>query len=238
MAADALVRIYSGFMLKRKDSEVSGGALTGGLYVGGLELLSRLSMEHDVKVLEAFALLKQASHMDLLREDARSPDAQGLSRSRRGGCGLLATAPSGRSPGEGSCPGGGREGGEGCGWGGKREGREPESGFPRGSLGVGRPQALRVSCGSAHCSKTGALGAARHPGQCWLCTPDANAWEKKRPGPSGIRSKSRGEYAGGVVCGGCGAHDARGTVARDEVESDVSLKEGELRNSGSEVEWW
>ncbi|KAJ1108581.1 hypothetical protein NDU88_005957 [Pleurodeles waltl] len=74
--------------------------------------------------------------------------------------------------------------------------------------------------------------------RCGFCAPDAAAWEEQRPGSSGIQSKSRGEYTGCVVCGGCGAHDARGTVARDEVESDVSLEEGELRNSGSEAEWW
>ncbi|KAJ1132489.1 hypothetical protein NDU88_010798 [Pleurodeles waltl] len=68
--------------------------------------------------------------------------------------------------------------------------------------------------------------------------PDAAAWEEQRPGPSGIRTKSRGVSAVCVVCGGCGAHDARGTVAPEEAESDVSLKEGELRNSGSEAEWW
>ncbi|KAJ1089133.1 hypothetical protein NDU88_002284 [Pleurodeles waltl] len=53
-----------------------------------------------------------------------------------------------------------------------------------------------------------------------------------------MRSMSRGEYKGCVLCGGSGEHVGGGVVALEEVESDVSLEEGELRNSGIESEWW
>ncbi|KAJ1125543.1 hypothetical protein NDU88_003971 [Pleurodeles waltl] len=68
--------------------------------------------------------------------------------------------------------------------------------------------------------------------------PDAAAWEEQRPGPSRMRSKSRGDYTGCALCGGSGEHEVVGGLAQEEVVSDVSLEEGELRNSGSEAEWW
>ncbi|KAJ1116712.1 hypothetical protein NDU88_004918 [Pleurodeles waltl] len=68
--------------------------------------------------------------------------------------------------------------------------------------------------------------------------PDAAAWEEQRPGPSGIRGKSRVVAVGCVYCGGCGTGGAPGEAAQREVESDESLEEGELGNSEGETEWW
>ncbi|KAJ1116064.1 hypothetical protein NDU88_004283 [Pleurodeles waltl] len=84
-------------------------------------------------------------------------------------------------------------------------------------------------------------GCGRFFWAVWRCgfgAPDAPAWEEQRPGPSRRRSKSRGEYTGCARFGEYGERVGGGVVARDEVESDVSLEEGELRNSGSEAEWW
>ncbi|KAJ1116301.1 hypothetical protein NDU88_004517 [Pleurodeles waltl] len=49
-------------------------------------------MAEDAKVREAFALLKQAGRMDLVREEALAPGTQGPGWSSSGGCGLFAVA--------------------------------------------------------------------------------------------------------------------------------------------------
>ncbi|KAJ1193316.1 hypothetical protein NDU88_002615 [Pleurodeles waltl] len=157
---------------------------------------------------------------------AWTPGAQGLSGSRSGGCGLLAAALRGRNPGSA----------------GLREERPRRAGC--GSVTLGRSEAgpwagqLDVIGRTEWTTAGGCSRFCWAVWRCGFCSPDAAAWEEQRPGPSGIRAKSRGVHAGCVVCGGCGAHDARGTVAREEAESDVSLEEGELRNSVSEAEWW
>ncbi|KAJ1097492.1 hypothetical protein NDU88_002610 [Pleurodeles waltl] len=71
-----------------------------------------------------------------------------------------------------------------------------------------------------------------------LRPPDAAAWEEQRPGPSGMRERSTVVSTACVVCSGCGTSGAVRAAARQDVESEGSLEEGELGNSGSEVEWW
>ncbi|KAJ1090198.1 hypothetical protein NDU88_003333 [Pleurodeles waltl] len=66
-----------------------------------------------------------------------------------------------------------------------------------------------------------------------VAPPGAAAQQERHPGPSRRRSKDRGEYSGCVRCGGAGAN----AVVWEE-RSEESLEEGELRNSGSEHEWW
>ncbi|KAJ1097490.1 hypothetical protein NDU88_002608 [Pleurodeles waltl] len=68
--------------------------------------------------------------------------------------------------------------------------------------------------------------------------PDAAAWEEQCPGPSDMRERSTVVSTACVVCGGCGTSGAVGVAARQDVESEGSLEEGELGNSGSEAEWW
>ncbi|KAJ1117895.1 hypothetical protein NDU88_006091 [Pleurodeles waltl] len=73
-------------------------------------------------------------------------------------------------------------------------------------------------------------------GQCGgegVAPPGAVAQKEQRPGQSRRRSKDRGEYSSCVRCGGLGAN----AVVWEE-RSEESLEEGELRNSGSEYEWW
>ncbi|KAJ1165838.1 hypothetical protein NDU88_006255 [Pleurodeles waltl] len=67
--------------------------------------------------------------------------------------------------------------------------------------------------------------------------PNAAAWEEQRLGP-GRRWGTERVYGG---CAGCSGKCDRGVWKGSDVEermSEVSLEEGELRNSGSENEWW
>ncbi|KAJ1088643.1 hypothetical protein NDU88_001799 [Pleurodeles waltl] len=66
-----------------------------------------------------------------------------------------------------------------------------------------------------------------------VAPPGAAAQKERRPGPSRRREKGRREYSNCVRCGGAGAN----VIALEE-RSEESLEEGELRNSGSEYEWW
>ncbi|KAJ1123601.1 hypothetical protein NDU88_002069 [Pleurodeles waltl] len=66
-----------------------------------------------------------------------------------------------------------------------------------------------------------------------VAPPGAAAQKERRPGPSRRREKGRREYSNCVRCGGAGAN----AIALEE-RSEESLEEGELRNSGSEYEWW
>ncbi|KAJ1105978.1 hypothetical protein NDU88_003381 [Pleurodeles waltl] len=81
------------------------------------------------------------------------------------------------------------------------------------------------------------IGAAdASSGRCGgegIAPPVAAAQEEQRPGPSRRRSEDRGEYSGCVRCGGSGV-----SAGEREERSEESLEEGELRNSGSEYDWW
>ncbi|KAJ1140961.1 hypothetical protein NDU88_007298 [Pleurodeles waltl] len=67
--------------------------------------------------------------------------------------------------------------------------------------------------------------------------PDAAAWDEQRLGPVKKWVNER-DYAGCACCSGHGEWGVRKGSDLEERMSDVSLEEGELRNSGSENEWW
>ncbi|KAJ1129025.1 hypothetical protein NDU88_007396 [Pleurodeles waltl] len=183
-------------------------------------------MEKDAKVLEALALLKQAGRMDLLREEALVPGRP----ARRASAGVAAAVAACSPP----RPAGGAQ--DTLDFEEEDPGEEEAARTPWEEAKAGPGAGSRMSSAGRRGRRREAADASS--GRCGFFAPDTAAWEEQRPGPSGIQPKRRGEYTGCVVCGGCGAHDARGTVVRDEVESDVSLEEGELRNSGREADWW
>ncbi|KAJ1108793.1 hypothetical protein NDU88_006163 [Pleurodeles waltl] len=65
--------------------------------------------------------------------------------------------------------------------------------------------------------------------------PDAAAWEEQRLGPV-IKRVNEREYAGCARCKGNGERGVRKGSDGEERMSDVSLEEGELRNSGTAPE--
>ncbi|KAJ1194013.1 hypothetical protein NDU88_003308 [Pleurodeles waltl] len=67
--------------------------------------------------------------------------------------------------------------------------------------------------------------------------PNATAWEEQRLGPRRRRGTER-VSAGCACCHGKGEWGVRKGSDVEERMSEVSLEEGELRNSGSENEWW
>ncbi|KAJ1178445.1 hypothetical protein NDU88_003691 [Pleurodeles waltl] len=94
--------------------------------------------------------------------------------------------------------------------------------------------ASRIASSGGSKRRIGAADASN--GRCGgegVAPPVAAAQKEQRPGPSRRRSKQRGEYSSCVRCGGSGA-----SVVEWEERSEESLEEGELRNSGSEYEWW
>ncbi|KAJ1166461.1 hypothetical protein NDU88_006863 [Pleurodeles waltl] len=94
--------------------------------------------------------------------------------------------------------------------------------------------ASRIASSGGSKRRIGAADASN--GRCGgegVAPPVAAAQKEQRPGPSRRRSKQRGEYSSCVRCGGSGA-----SVFGWEERSEESLEEGELRNSGSEYEWW
>ncbi|KAJ1135602.1 hypothetical protein NDU88_002040 [Pleurodeles waltl] len=94
--------------------------------------------------------------------------------------------------------------------------------------------ASRIASSGWSRRRSGAADAST--GRCGgegVAPPVAAAQKEQRPGPSRRRSKDRGEYSNCVRCGGSGA-----SAVMWEERSEESLEEGELRNSGSEYEWW
>ncbi|KAJ1213768.1 hypothetical protein NDU88_001399 [Pleurodeles waltl] len=99
---------------------------------------------------------------------------------------------------------------------------------------AGPGAASRISSSGWSKQRSGAADAStgRYGGE-GIAPPVAAAQKEQRPGSSRRRSKQRGEYSSCVRCGGTGA-----SAVECEEGSEESLEEGELRNSGSEYEWW
>ncbi|KAJ1144201.1 hypothetical protein NDU88_010503 [Pleurodeles waltl] len=94
--------------------------------------------------------------------------------------------------------------------------------------------ASRIASSGWSRRRSGAADAST--GRCGgegIAPPLAAAQKEQRPGPSGRRSKQRGEYSSCVRCSGSGA-----SAVEWGERSEESLEEGELRNSGSKYEWW
>ncbi|KAJ1144200.1 hypothetical protein NDU88_010502 [Pleurodeles waltl] len=94
--------------------------------------------------------------------------------------------------------------------------------------------ASRIASSGWSRRRSGAADAST--GRCGgegIAPPVAAAQKEQRPGLSGRRSKQRGEYSSCVRCSGSGA-----SAVEWGERSEESLEEGELRNSGSEYEWW
>ncbi|KAJ1123825.1 hypothetical protein NDU88_002292 [Pleurodeles waltl] len=202
----------------------------------------------------------QAGRLDLLKEEVLAPGAPGLSRSCRGGCGVL---PAAHCPRRSGSSGDGEDIGEG-----EFEEREVKGGFElpgtpdligqgpldfdeedpgeQGEALVPWEEAKAGPRVASRMASSGRCGRRRRAADAssGLCggvgdaPPDAAAWEEQRPGPVNKWMGNAREYAGCACCGGHGEQGLRKGSVREERMSDVSLEEGELRTSGSETEWW
>ncbi|KAJ1190007.1 hypothetical protein NDU88_006747 [Pleurodeles waltl] len=164
---------------------------------------------------------------------ARLPGAQGLGGGCRSGCGLLTAVPSGRSPGTPDLV-----------WQGPLDFEEDDPGeqdaarTPWDEAKAGPGSASRMSSAGQRGRRQAAADASSG-----RCGGVGFAPPMPRPGRSNVRAlQGCGRRAEGSIqvvrCVVAVVRMTRGAVARDEVESDMSLEEGELHNSGSEAEWW